>query len=494
PGEEAFKLYDTYGFPKELTEEYAQEQGFTVDEAGFNKEMEKQQNRARDARENVSSMNIQDDLMATLDVNSTFVGYNDLEVNTTVVYLMKDNEQVDQLNEGDEGVVLFAETPFYAESGGQVADIGYVVNTDCSLRVTDVQKSPKGQHLHHVDVQRGTIKVNDDVITMVEDTTRQSIIKNHTATHLLHQALRDEIGTHVTQAGSLVNSERLRFDFTHFESVTDEQLRAIEQQVNEKIWQALPVLIENKSLDDAKAMGAMALFGEKYDDIVRVVQIGDYSTELCGGCHVANSESIGIFKIVAESGIGAGTRRIEAVTGKEAYKYTNEQLLLLKESASLLKANVSNVPQRVQATLDEVKSLNRLNESLMDQLSHAEAAALAGQTVSIKGENALLKRVDVKNMNQLRQMVDELKQSIGSSVILLAAANEGKVMLSAGVTKDLVEKGVHAGKLIKKAAEICGGGGGGRPDMAQAGGKKPEKIEEALDASIAFIEEQLTTE
>jgi alanyl-tRNA synthetase len=310
-------------------------------------------------------------------------------------------------------------------------------------------------------------------------------VKNHTATHLLHQALKDTLGTHVNQAGSLVQAERLRFDFSHFGQITPEELEKIEAIVNEKIWQSLGVTIDLKDIEEAKAMGAMALFGEKYGKIVRVVQIGDYSLELCGGCHVPNTAVIGLFKIVSESGIGAGTRRIEAVTGAGAYKLMADQITLLKESASKLKTNLKDVPARIDAVLAETKELQRENESLSAKLSNIEAGNLVSNVKEVNGVNVLVAKVQDTDMNNLRVMADDLKQKLDSVVLVLGSAQGDKVNLIAGVTKDLIDRGYHAGKLIKEVATRCGGGGGGRPDMAQAGGKDPAKLDAALD----FVEE-----
>jgi alanyl-tRNA synthetase len=351
--------------------------------------------------------------------------------------------------------------------------------------VKDVQKAPNGQHLHHVVVEKGTLKKGETYTAHLNEEKRANIIKNHTATHLLHQALKDVLGVHVNQAGSLVTPERLRFDFSHFGQVKPEELEQIEAIVNDKIWRSLAVEIDYKPLEEAKAMGAMALFGEKYGDIVRVVKVGDYSLELCGGCHVPNTAAIGLFKIVSESGIGAGTRRIEAVTGEAAYRLMNEQITLLQEAAQKLKTNPKDIVGRIDALMNEIRELQRENESLAARLGNMEAANLVGKVKEINGVNVLASKVNAADMNNLRTMVDELKQKLGSAVIVLASVQGEKVNLIAGVTKDLVDKGYHAGQLIKEVATRCGGGGGGRPDMAQAGGKDPNKVDQALQ----FVEE-----
>ncbi len=484
PGEEVFRLYDTYGFPKELTEEYAGEAGFTLDEAGFEKEMTKQRDRARNARQKVDSMQIQDGVLNEINAESSFVGYEYLQAETTVIEMVADKERVESVTAGNEAYVILAETPFYAESGGQIADKGRISYEGGHAEVQDVQKAPNGQNLHRILIQEGTLTKGQAVKAQVDKTSRQYIIKNHTATHLLHQALKDVLGEHVNQAGSLVASERLRFDFSHFGAISEQEITEIEQQVNEKIWASITVSISNKGIQEAKEMGAMALFGEKYGDIVRVVEIGDYSIELCGGCHVQNSAEIGLFKIVSESGIGAGTRRIEAVTAKSAYQFVNGKHQLLQTAANQLKTKEDQVPERLEHLFKDMKEQQRQIESLRAKLSQLEATSILDDVQEVNGINVLAKKVDVSDMNQLRQMVDEMKQKLESGIILLAAVNNDKVQLASGVTKDLVTKGYHAGNLIKETAKICGGGGGGRPDMAQAGGKDATKLSEAL----AYVE------
>ncbi|WP_249871011.1 alanine--tRNA ligase [Oceanobacillus saliphilus] len=488
PGEEVFRLYDTFGFPKELTAEYVEQQGFTVDNEGYNHEMDKQRKRARSARQKVDSMQVQDTILSELDAHSKFVGYDQMEVETTVETIIGGKEVIGSARKDDEVFLLLNETPFYAESGGQVADNGWVYTDTASAYVLDVQKSPKGQNIHHVRIKDGEIKTGDSVKAIVDSRFRKSVIKNHTATHLLHQALKDVLGKHVNQAGSLVTPERLRFDFSHYSGVSSKELEQVEQIVNEKVWESIAVAIDNKKLDEAKEMGAMALFGEKYGDVVRVVQIGDYSLELCGGCHVTNTSEIGLFKIVSESGIGAGTRRIEAVTSKHAYDFLNDKLSLLTTAAGLLKSNEEQLPERIENLQNELKVVQKENESLHAKLSNLEASSILDQIENVEDVPLLAQKVAVKDMNQLRNMMDGLKQKMNSGVILLAAENNGKVQLAAGVSKDLIEKGLHAGNLIKQAATICGGGGGGRPDMAQAGGKDPSKIEEALVSARKYIQ------
>ena len=484
-GVDAFRLYDTYGFPIELTEEYAEEAGMTVDQAGFENEMEKQRERARAARQDVDSMQVQGGVLGEVKVASEFVGYGTVATESNVVALVKNGEYTDSLQAGEEGQLMLDVTPFYAESGGQIADRGYLLADGVKVLVKDVQKAPNGQNLHKVVVEEGTLTKDAAVKAVIDTKNRSSVVKNHTATHLLHQALKDVLGMHVNQAGSLVTSERLRFDFSHFGQVQADELEKIERIVNEKIWESIDVEISQKAIEEAKEMGAMALFGEKYGDVVRVVQVGDYSLELCGGCHVDNTASIGIFKIVAESGIGAGTRRIEAVTGKSAYELMNDQVGLLKEAAGKMKTNPKDILTRVDGLFAEVKQLQKENESLAAKLSNIEAGNLTDSVMTVDGVNVLAAKVNVADMNNLRTMMDDLKNKLESAVVVLASVNDDKVNILAGVTKDLISQGYHAGKLVKEVASRCGGGGGGRPDMAQAGGKNPAQVEEAL----AFVQE-----
>ncbi|MCM3762310.1 alanine--tRNA ligase [Alkalihalobacillus oceani] len=489
-GEDVFRLYDTYGFPIDLTEEYVEEKGLTIDREGFEKAMEGQRSRARSARQESGSMQVQDELLGEIVTESKFVGYETLATTAKVEVLIHDKKRVDVVGAGEQAQLILNETPFYAESGGQVADKGVLSGEGVLVEVTDVSKAPNGQHLHHVTVKEGTLKQGAEVRCIVEETERTAIVKNHTATHLLHQALKDVLGEHVNQAGSLVSEERLRFDFSHFGQVNEEEIAKVEAIVNEQIWQSLQVDISLKNIDEARAMGAMALFGEKYGDIVRVVKVGDYSLELCGGCHVRNTAEIGLFKIVTESGIGAGVRRIEAVTGKAAYQYMNDQLQLLNQAATSLKAKrVVDVPARIEATQQQIKELQRENESLTQKLSNLEAGSLVDEAVTVNGVQLLTKKVEAKDMDSLRAIVDKLKQDIGSGVIVLGAVTGGKVNIIAGVTKDLLSEGYHAGKIVKEVASRCGGGGGGRPDMAQAGGKNPEQLDQAL----AYVQEYIDT-
>jgi alanyl-tRNA synthetase len=487
-GADAFKLYDTYGFPFDLTEDYAAEKDMSVDREGFNQAMEQQRERARSARQDTESMKVQGGPLSDFTTKSEFVGYTDLVTTANIIAIVQGDQFVDIVSEGQTCQIVLDRTPFYAESGGQVSDHGFLDKGDVKAAVDEVGKAPHGQHVHLVRVQSGTLRKGDVVKATVVRHIRDDIIKNHTATHLLHKALKQVLGEHVNQAGSLVESERLRFDFSHFGAIAPEQITDIEQRVNEQIWNSTNLSIELKALPEAKAMGAMALFGEKYGEIVRVVKVGDYSVELCGGCHVENTSQIGLFKIVSESGIGSGIRRIEAVTGRHAYQYIDQQLQLLKEAAAMIRSNISDLPKRLDGILQQTKEISRENESLRGKLSSIEAGSLTDQVKHIGSVPVLIRKVNAADMDSLRGMVDQMKAKLGSAVIVLGAVNQDKVNLVAAVTPDLMDKGFHAGKLVKEVAARCGGGGGGRPDMAQAGGKHPEQLEGALK----FAEEMIS--
>ncbi|MED1786443.1 alanine--tRNA ligase [Brevibacillus laterosporus] len=490
-GPDTFKLYDTYGFPIDLTEDFAMEHGLSVDRDGFEQAMEEQRERARAARQDVDSMQTQGGALSELTVASEFIGYTTLFADAKVEAIIVNNQLVNEAQEGVTCQVVLDRTPFYAESGGQINDEGTLTADTVKARVLDVQKGPHGQNVHQVLIEAGTLHVGDQVAAEVDQQGRNATIKNHTATHLLHQALKDVLGTHVNQAGSLVSPERLRFDFTHISSITAEELERIEQIVNEQIWNNSPVNITNMKIAEAKEMGAMALFGEKYGDVVRVVNVEGYSIELCGGCHVGNTAEIGLFKILSESGIGAGTRRIEAVTGRGAYQYLNQQLTTLKVVAQAVKSpQLHETPTRVEGVLAQLKETQREAESLRTKLGNIEAGTLTDQVQEINGVKLLATQVSATDMDNLRGMVDELKNKLGSAIIVLGSVEGDKVNIVAGVTKDLMGQGFHAGKIVKEVATRCGGGGGGRPDMAQAGGKEPAKLGEALSIVASVVEGQ----
>lgn len=484
-GKDAFRLYDTYGFPYELTEEYAEEANVAVDRAGFEEEMEAQRNRARAAREDVDSMSVQSEVLNSLTETSTFTGYDQLTVETTVAAIIQNGERVERIDSGEAQLVL-VETPFYAESGGQIADAGTIQSDTGKVAVRDVQKAPNGQNLHQVEVVEGTLAVGDTVTALVTRDLRKATIKNHTATHLLHKALKEVLGEHVNQAGSYVGPDRLRFDFSHFGQVTPEELAEIERKVNEQIWQDIAVQIGEYSLDEAKQMGAMALFGEKYGDVVRVVRVGDYSLELCGGCHVARTSEIGLFKIESESGIGAGTRRIEAVTGKQAYGLLKSEEALLQQVQALVKANSTNTVQKVESLLQQLKEMKKENESLQAKLGNSQLDDLLAQAVEVNGVKVLAAKVDAKDNGALRQMIDEVKQQIDEIIVVFGAVSGDKVMLAAGVSKPLT-KTYKAGDIVNHVATQCDGRGGGRPDMAMAGAKDASKLDEALQSVQEYV-------
>lgn len=480
-GKIIFKLYDTFGFPVELTEEVAEDEGLKVDHAGFETEMEAQRERARSARSKETSMGVQSALLTDIKVESKFVGYTELTHDSELFVIIQGDALVNEASAGT-AELIFAETPFYAEMGGQIADRGYVKNTagEVVANVVDVKKAPNGQFLHKVEVL-APLAEGQIYQLQVDERMRTRILKNHTATHLLHRALKDVLGEHANQAGSLVAPGHLRFDFTHFGQVTSEELARMEAIVNEKIWEAIPVVTIETDIDTAKNMGAMALFGEKYGKEVRVVNIGDYSIELCGGTHVANTEDIGIFKIVSESGIGAGVRRIEAVTSKEAYQLLQEEERQLKEIATLVKSpQLKEVVTKTEQLQQQLRDLQKENEQLAGKLANQQAGDIFKDVKDIKGVRYIAAQVNVKDMNQLRQLADQWKQKELSDVLVLATAQDEKVSLLAAMTKDMNGKGLKAGDLIKAIAPKVGGGGGGRPDMAQAGGKNPAGIADAL--------------
>ncbi|MCU2219196.1 alanine--tRNA ligase [Enterococcus faecalis] len=480
-GKIIFKLYDTFGFPVELTEEVAEDEGLKVDHAGFETEMEAQRERARSARSKETSMGVQSALLTDIKVESKFVGYTELTHDSELFVIIQGDALVNEASAGT-AELIFAETPFYAEMGGQIADRGYVKNTagEVVANVVDVKKAPNGQFLHKVEVL-APLAEGQIYQLQVDERMRTRILKNHTATHLLHRALKDVLGEHANQAGSLVAPGHLRFDFTHFGQVTSEELARMEAIVNEKIWEAIPVVTVETDIDTAKNMGAMALFGEKYGKEVRVVNIGDYSIELCGGTHVANTEDIGIFKIVSESGIGAGVRRIEAVTSKEAYQLLQEEERQLKEIATLVKSpQLKEVVTKTEQLQQQLRDLQKENEQLAGKLANQQAGDIFKDVKDVNGVRYIAAQVNVKDMNQLRQLADQWKQKELSDVLVLATAQDEKVSLLAAMTKDMNGKGLKAGDLIKAIAPKVGGGGGGRPDMAQAGGKNPAGIADAL--------------
>ncbi|TCP56011.1 alanyl-tRNA synthetase [Tumebacillus sp. BK434] len=493
PGDQAFRLYDTYGFPIDLTEDICAEQGIAIDREGFERALNEQRERARAARKDVASMAVQTNLYDEININSDFVGYDEMAAPATVLALIKDGEIVTEAHEGDEIELFLDRTPFYAESGGQVADIGLItVGESAIVQVTDVQKAPNGHNLHRAKVLSGTVAALATVEASIDHERRVSITRNHTATHLLHKALREVLGDHVAQAGSLVGPDRLRFDFSHLAGMTPEEMATVERKVNEQIWANEGVEIREMNIDDAKKLGAMALFGEKYGDVVRVVKAGDYSTELCGGCHVRSTGEIGLFKLLSESSIGAGVRRLEAVTGKGAYEFVVSQERLLQEAAGKLRANVNDLPNRIDHLQANIKDLSKEIDGLKGKLAAGEVGNLLGKMTDVSGVPFLAAKLDGVDMDGLRGIADDMKNRIESGVIVLGAAQgEDKVSFVVAVTKDLNGRGIQAGKIVKEVAAITGGGGGGRPELAQAGGKDVSKLQEALDQASAILASML---
>ncbi|HZK57305.1 MAG TPA: alanine--tRNA ligase [Clostridia bacterium] len=492
-GSDAFKLYDTYGFPTDLTKEILEEKGLYLDEEGFEIEMEKQRQRARDARTGTDAEGWEEEIFSELDkdIYTDFIGYDSLELEGRVLAIVNKGNMVDMGSIGDEVTVILDKTVFYGESGGQVGDVGILRNKTIRAVVTDTQKGPHDQIHHTVRIEKGELRIGDIVKAQVNADLRKDIARNHTATHLLHKALKQVLGEHVQQAGSLVAPERLRFDFTHFEGLTTEQIKKVEEIVNEQILNGLSVGAFETSMEEAENMGAEALFGEKYGNIVRVVKIGDYSAELCGGTHVSNSGEIGMLIILSEGGVAAGVRRIEAITGVEAYRHIQENQRLITQIADILRVQPQNMLQRIGDLTHEIREKDRELNKLKDQLAGSSTDDLLSQTQIIDGVNTIIQFIDNQEMDDLRKIGDILKDKLGSGVIILASGNDGKVNFIATATKDILARGMHCGNLIKEVAKVAGGGGGGRPDMAQAGGKNPDKIEDALSVAREVLEKQL---
>ena len=486
-GTDAFKLYDTYGFPFELTEEFAEEASVAVDQDGFKKEMEMQRERARAARHDTDSMHVQSGVLGEIHDKSEFVGYTELTNHATVIALLKDGQRIEQASEGDEVQFMLDQTPFYAESGGQIADEGKISSESFIADVKAVQKAPNGQNLHSAIIRSGELTPGTEVVAEVNKHARSVIEKNHTATHLLHKALKQVLGDHVVQAGSHVGTERLRFDFTHFGSVTQDELKKIEQLVNDQIWANNKVTIAEKPIEEAKKLGAMALFGEKYGDVVRVVTIDEYSIELCGGCHVDQTATIGLFKLLSESGIGAGTRRIEALTGQHAHDAFKQEEEILLKASELVKSKPSELVTKLESVLADMKQLERENESLSAKQANSQLSGVLAQAQKINDVTVIAARVEVKDNNALRQMLDEMKQQVTQGVIVLGATANDKVLLVAGVTDDLKSGNYHAGKIVNHVATQCDGKGGGRPDMAMAGAKDGSKLDTALQSVYDYV-------
>ena len=493
-GADAFKLYDTYGFPIDLTKEILEEKGMQVDEEGFHASMEVQRKTARAARGETNYMGADVTVYESIDpsITSTFVGYENLAWKSPITVLTSDTEIVEALSDGQRGTVFAEETPFYATSGGQEADTGIIRTAEGEFKVEDTVKLLGGKIGHVGVVIKGMIKTGDQAELCVDAEKRALSARNHSATHLLQKALRTVLGTHVEQAGSSVNEERLRFDFSHFSAMTAEELQKVEEIVNEQIVAGLPVKVENMPIEEARKTGAQALFGEKYGDVVRVVNMGDYSIEFCGGTHVKNTNEIMAFKILSESGVAAGVRRIEALTSKGLIRYYDNLEKKLNEAAKVRKATPDNLAEKIAHLTAENKALHSEVESLKSKLAQDAMGDVMDQVQEIKGVKLLAAEVDGVDMNGLRDLGDQLKEKLGEGVVVLASGNDGKVSLMVTATDAAMKQGAHAGNLVKAIAGLIGGGGGGRPNMAQAGGKNPAGIQEALKKAAEVLEGQLS--
>ena len=491
-GDDAFKLYDTYGFPLDLTMEILGEKGYTIDEEGFKAAMEMQKKKAHDAHKTTNYMGAEETVYQQLDTSLTteFTGYDNLTRESGITALTTGTEVVQALTDGEAGTIITGQTPFYATMGGQQADTGIITADGSEFQVTDVINLQGGKTGHVGKVVKGMLKIGDTVTLKVDENRRMSTAKNHSATHLLQKALRIVLGTHVEQAGSYVDADRLRFDFSHFSAMTPEEIKRVEDIVNEEIAAGIEVRTDIMSIDEAKKTGAMALFGEKYGEKVRVVRMGDFSTELCGGTHVPNTSVISYMKIISESGVAAGVRRIEALTGAGLMKYYSEVERDFRSAARAAKSEPSQLLKKIQSMQDEIKSLQSENEKLKAKLANEAAGNADSQIQEINGIKLLAMAVPDVDMNGLRNLGDQMKEKVGDGVVVLASSTGGKVSLLAMVTDGAMEKGAHAGNLIKEIASLVGGGGGGRPNMAQAGGKNPAGIPDAIAKAAEVVQKQ----
>ena len=492
-GENAFKLYDTYGFPVDLTIEILEEKGFGIDQEGFDAAVAEAKGKSKGTFGTHSYTGAEETVYDQIDAGITteFVGYDQFECESEVTVLTTEEEVVEALSDGEKGTVIVNKTPFYATSGGQEADKGIIRTADGTFVVTDVIKLAGGKFGHVGYVSEGMIKVGDHVSLAIDQKRRALAAANHSATHLLQKALRIVLGTHVEQAGSLNNEDRLRFDFTHFSAMTPEEIEKVETIVNSAIQESHPVVVRNMPIEEAKKTGAAALFGEKYGDIVRVVSMGDFSIEFCGGTHVSNTSSIKAFKILSETGVAAGVRRIEALTGDGLMKYYADLEKKFIETAKLVKATPDNLADKINHLVADNKALKSEVESLKSKLAKDAMGDVLDQVIEIKGVKLLAAKLEGVDMNGLRELGDQLKEKIGEGMILLASVNDGKVCLMATATQEAMAKGAHAGNMIKAVASLVGGGGGGRPNMAQAGGKNPAGIDDAIAKAKEVLEDQI---
>ncbi|HHW56735.1 MAG TPA: alanine--tRNA ligase [Clostridia bacterium] len=489
-GSKAFRLYDTYGFPLDLTREILQEAGIAVDEEGYKEELEKQRVRARSSRKEDNSLWEQDIYSTLGDIKTKFIGHDSYESKSKVLAIVKEEELVDEAEAGDDISIILDVTPFYAESGGQIGDRGILENENVLVRVKDCKKVGD-KFIHIGTIERGLISVRDEVKAKIDVVSRKNAARNHTATHLLHKALKEVLGNHVHQAGSLVADDRLRFDFSHYQAVTKEELKEIENIVNEKIYQSLPVDVEEKTYDEAVKEGAVALFTEKYGDKVRVVKIDDYSMELCGGTHVKNTNEIGIFKIISESAVGAGLRRIEALTGLTAIKYLEDKEEILKEASDVLKAQDKEIVSKIEILHQSLKVKDKEIEQLKIKMASILAENLINSAISLDSIKVVISKVEDYDSEALKSLGDILKDRLKTAAVVLASSVSEKAIFVGMATKDAIQKGINMGLVIKEVCKISEGNGGGRPDMAQGTGKNLAKIEEALNKAIEIIKEQL---
>ena len=479
-GADAFKLNDTYGFPIDLTVEICEEQGLRVDREGFDKELKQQKETARKNRKDGSSWD--DDSAVSIKADATrFVGYTSLTAESEIVGIVSDGNEVEALGAGEEGIIVVKESPFYAEMGGQSGDIGLIQAANGKAKVSDTKKNGDDIYFHIVKVEEGSLSKGDKVTLSVCKKNRMAVCRNHSTTHLLHKALKEVLGTHVAQAGSEVTAKRLRFDFSHFEAMTADEIKAVETKVNEAILEAMPINVQELNIEEAKKLGATAQFGEKYGEVVRVVSMGDYSVEFCGGTHLTNTAEAGLFKIISENGVAAGVRRIEAVTGMGVLNQLNEAKDTIAKVAEVIKSSTHEVEAKAQAVVEENRNLKRELESLKSKMANSSIGSLVDEAEEVKGIKVIAHRLDDGlDMNAIRNAGDNLKQKAECAVIVLASATDDKVNIVAMATPEAVKLGAHAGNIIREVAKTCGGGGGGKPDSAQAGGKDASKLDEAF--------------
>ncbi|MBF1300277.1 MAG: alanine--tRNA ligase [Parvimonas sp.] len=490
-GEKAFKLYDTYGFPLDLTKEILEEEKMSVDEEAFNKNMQDQKIRAREGR-NISSAGWSEkntDYLKALEATE-FLGYTENECVGKVIKLFKDEVEVSTLSLGDKALLVSDKTVFYGEGGGQVGDIGIIVGENCELKVLDTKKNKNDGIFHSVEVICGEVKLNDELTFRIDVNNRRDIMKNHSATHLLHQALIEVLGNHINQAGSLVDANKLRFDITHFEAISTEDLKRVEQIVNDKIALNLNTIVEEMSLEESSKMGAIGLFEDKYKDVVRVVSFGGWSIELCGGTHVKNVSEIQMFKIISESSVAAGVRRIEAITGRSVYEYLKKTENQIEEVSNVLKCKKSELVSKVASLTDDIKSLEKELKEIKSQMTLNSLDAFIAEKKDIEGISFIAKKVEFENQNDLRDLIDKLRDKLGTSVIVFANVYQGKLTFTVGVSKDLNARKINAGNIVKEVAKLVGGNGGGRPDIASAGGKDLSKVDFALGQAEEILKSQ----